>query len=163
MPVPPQCLTPSSSPGVPLVRRIAFNSQTGVEMGPYKLMENYGRWPLLEGSRSPVAFVWTRRRTTGPSRPLALVVMSRPGRPRHVSDVLHVRYSTRVVGSPVPKPSGPCRRLRTYVRHTLNRLPRACNVTELTVHSTPNTSLSQTAVLTYYRNSRRGYRYRGVA
>ena len=42
MPVPPQCLTPSSSPGVPLVRRIAFNSQTGVEMGPYKLMENYG-------------------------------------------------------------------------------------------------------------------------
>ena len=56
MPVPPQCLTPSSSPGVPLVRRIAFNSQTGVEMGPYKLMENYGRWPLLEGSRSPVAF-----------------------------------------------------------------------------------------------------------
>ena len=28
-------------------------------MGPYKLMENYGRWPLLEGSRSPVAFVWT--------------------------------------------------------------------------------------------------------
>ena len=55
MPVPPQCLTPSSSPGVPLVRRIAFNSQTGVEMGPYKLMENYGRWPLLEGSRSPVA------------------------------------------------------------------------------------------------------------
>ena len=67
VPVPPQCLTPSSSPGVPLVRRIAFNSQTGVEMGPYKLMENYGRWPLLEGSRSPVAFVWTR--TTGPFGP----------------------------------------------------------------------------------------------
>ena len=162
MPVPPQCLTPSSSPGVPLVRRIAFNSQTGVEMGPYKLMENYGRWPLLELEPLP------RRRSSGDEddRPFAaasVVVMSRPGRPRHVSDVLHVRYSTRVVGSPVPKPSGPCRRLRTYVRHTLNRLPRACNVTELTVHSTPNTSLSQTAVLTYYRNSRRGYRYRGVA
>ena len=163
MPVPPQCLTPSSSPGVPLVRRIAFNSQTGVEMGPYKLMENYGRWPLLEGSRSPVAFVSRLDEDDRPFAAASVVVMSRPGRPRHVSDVLHVRYSTRVVGSPVPKPSGPCRRLRTYVRHTLNRLPRACNVTELTVHSTPNTSLSQTAVLTYYRNSRRGYRYRGVA
>lgn len=63
MPVPPQCLTPSSSPGVPLVRRIAFNSQTGVEMGPYKLMENYGRCgPLLEGRAappSPSSRVWS--------------------------------------------------------------------------------------------------------
>ena len=60
MPVPPQCLTPSSSPGVPLVRRIAFNSQTGVEMGPYKLMENYGRWPLDRGEPLPRRLrVWT--------------------------------------------------------------------------------------------------------
>ena len=35
-------VVPRRVPGVPLVRRIAFNSQTGVEMGPYKLMENYG-------------------------------------------------------------------------------------------------------------------------